>query len=460
LSGEHQHIKQKYGLVRGLGLLEAVATNMTNMVGFGPFVTIPLIIATMGGPQCMLGWLAGTILSICDGMVWSELSAALPGSGGSYLFLKEAFKTSRLASLLPFLFIWQFMASGPLEVASSYIGFVQYLTYFIPSLGPWQSRLLVVAMGVLTILLLYRQIRAIGKLMLFLWAGMLMAVVPVIVGGVIHVARFGPGPAFDFPPGAFTFSMGFALGLGRAMLIAMFDFLGYYSVCYVGGEVRNPERTLPRAIFCSVIGVALIYSIMNFCVISVVPWREAMQSKLIISVYMQRLYGVWAARVITILVLWSAYVSAVPVLLGYSRIPYAAALDGHFFKPFARLHAAGFPYFSLVVVGTLAIVAGLFNLEWVISAMLTGRILIQFIAQIFAVHYLRKHRTDLERPFKAWLYPVPNAIALLGWTYIFVTSGWGFILFGVLTLAAGVVAFWIWRRSAGLPVFPAPEVNS
>jgi len=460
LSGEHQHIKQKYGLVRGLGLLEAVATNMTNMVGFGPFVTIPLIIATMGGPQCMLGWLAGTILSICDGMVWSELSAAMPGSGGSYLFLKEAFKTSRLASLLPFLFIWQFMASGPLEVASSYIGFVQYLTYFIPSLGPWQSRLLIVAMGFLTILLLYRQIRAIGKLMLFLWAGMLMAVVPVIVGGVIHIARYGPGPAFDFPPGAFTFSMGFALGLGRAMLIAMFDFLGYYSVCYVGGEVRNPERTLPRAIFCSVIGVALIYSIMNFCVISVVPWREAMQSKLIISVYMQRLYGVWAARVITILVLWSAYVSAVPVLLGYSRIPYAAALDGHFFKPFARLHAAGFPYFSLVVVGTLAMVAGLFNLEWVISAMLTGRILIQFIAQIFAVHYLRKHRTDLERPFKAWLYPVPNAIALLGWTYIFVTSGWGFILFGVLTLAAGVVAFWIWRRSAGLPVFPAPEVNS
>lgn len=459
MSGEHQRIKQKYGLVRGLGLLEATATNMTNMVGFGPFVTIPLIIATMGGPQCMLGWLAGTILSICDGMVWSELAAAMPGSGGTYLFLKEAFKTSRLASLLPFLFIWQFMASGPLEVASSYIGFVQYLTYFVPSLGPWQSRLLIVAMGFLTILLLYRQIHAIGKLMLFLWAGMLMAVVPVIVGGVIHIVRFGPGPAFDFPPGAFTFSMGFALGLGRAMLIAMFDFLGYYSVCYVGGEVRNPERTLPRAIFSSVIAVALMYSVMNFCVISVVPWREAMQSKLIISEYMQRLYGVWAARVVTILVLWSAYVSAVPVLLGYSRIPYAAALDGHFFKPFSRLHAAGFPYFSLIVIGTLAMVAGLFKLEWVISAMLTGRVLIQFIAQIFAVHYLRKHRTDLERPFKAWLYPVPNAIAFLGWSYIFLTSGWGFILFGLLTLAAGVVAFWLWRRSAGLPAFPAPETG-
>ena len=460
MSSEHQHLKQKYGLVRGLGLLEATATNMTNMVGFGPFITIPLIIATMGGPQCMLGWLAGTILSICDGMVWSELAAAMPGSGGTYLFLKEAFKTSRLASLLPFLFIWQFMASGPLEVASSYIGFVQYLTYFVPSLGPWQSRPLIVAMGVLTILLLYRQIHAVGKLMLFLWVGMLMAVAPIIVGGLIHVVRFGPGPAFDFPPGAFSFSLGFALGLGRAMLIAMFDFLGYYSVCYVGGEVRDPERTLPRAIFCSVIGVALIYLLMNFCVISVVPWREAMQSKLIISEYMQKLYGVWAARVITILVLWSAYVSAVPVLLGYSRIPYAAALDGHFFKPFARLHAGGFPYFSLLVMGTLAMVAGLFNLEWVISAMLTGRILIQFIAQIFALHYLRKYRTDIERPFKTWLYPLPNAIALMGWTYIFVTSGWAFISFGLLTLVAGVIAFWIWRRSAGLPVFAAADETS
>lgn len=453
MTEQHQQIKEKYGLVRGLGLAEAVATNMTNMVGFGPFVTIPLIIATMGGPQCMLGWLAGTVLSLCDGMVWSELSAALPGSGGSYLFLKEAFKTSRLAALLPFLFIWQFMASGPLEVSSCYIGFAQYLTYFFPSLGPWQSRALIVAMGFLTIVLLYRQIRAIGKLMLLLWAGMLLAVMPIIIGGVVHIARFGPGPAFDFPSGAFTFSVGFALGLGRAMLIAMFDFLGYYSVCYVGGEVRNPERTLPRAIFCSVIGVALMYSLMNFCVISVVPWREAMQSKLIMSVYMQRLYGVWAARAITILVLWSAYVAAVPVLLGYSRIPYAAALDGNFFKPFARLHADGFPYFSLLVMGGLAIGAGMFNLDWVISAMLTGRILVQFVAQVFAVHYLRKHRTDLERPFRAWLYPLPNGIALLGWLYIFLTSGWGFIAFGLGTLAAGVAAFWLWRRSQGLPAF-------
>src|SRR4026209_2483714 len=76
-----------HGLVRGFGLLQATALNMSNMVGIGPFITIPLIIAAMGGPQCMLGWAAGALLAICDGLVWSELAAAMPGSGGSYLYL-------------------------------------------------------------------------------------------------------------------------------------------------------------------------------------------------------------------------------------------------------------------------------------------------------------------------------------------------------------------------------------
>jgi APA family basic amino acid/polyamine antiporter len=458
MNDQHQQIKQKYGLVRGLGLLEATALNMTNMVGFGPFITIPLIISAMGGPQCMLGWLAGTILSICDGMVWSELSTAMPGSGGSYLFLKESFKTTRLAGLLPFLFIWQFIISGPLEVGSSFIGFAQYAHYFFPTWGYLQTSLLVVALGMITIALLYRQIRAVGKLMILLWVGVLLTVGSIIISGLIHMAHFGLGPALAFPAGGLGFSTGFALGLGHAMLIAMFDFLGYYSVCYVGGEVRDPERLLPRAIFISVIAVALIYSVMNVCIISVVPWWQAMHSQLIVAEYMQKLYGSKAATVVTILVLWTAAASAVPVLLGYSRIPYAAALDGHFFKPFARLHpAADFPHVSLLVMGGLSILAGLINLEWVISAMLTGRIVIQFIAQIFAVHYLRKYRTDIERPFQAWLYPLPNAIALLGWTYILATSGWAFIAFGLLTLAAGVLAYWLWRRSEGLPPFPAGE---
>jgi APA family basic amino acid/polyamine antiporter len=448
MNNEHEQIKERYGLIRGFGLLHATALNMSNMVGIGPFITIPLIIAAMGGPQCMLGWFLGAFLALCDGLVWSELAAAMPGAGGTFVYLREAFKRTRLGTLLPFLFIWQFIFSGPLELASGYIGISQYVGYFWRSMGPWHFRLVAVGAGVLAVVLLYRRITAIGRLTVVLWAGMLVTVTWIILSGLAH---FDAKLAFDFPENAFTFSTGFAFGLGGAMLIAMYDFLGYYDICYVGGEVRNPERVIPRAIIYSVIAVALIYSVMNLCIIGVVPWREAMQSKFIVAEFMDKLYGGWAGSIVTILILWCAFASVFALSLGYSRIPYAAALDGYFFKPFARLHPTGkFPHVSLLVIGGLAILASLLELEAVISALLTARILVQFIGQIFAVHFIRKHRPDIQRPFKIWLYPLPSLVALVGWSYIFLTSGWAFILYGLLTLLGGIVAFWIWRRTSGL----------
>ena len=121
-------------LERSLGQVQAIALNMSNMVGVGPFITIPLIIGTMGGPQCMLGWVLGAILALCDGLVWSELSAAMPGTGGTYVYLREAFRGTVLGGVLPFLFIWQFILSAPLEIASGYIGFAQYSGYFWPGM--------------------------------------------------------------------------------------------------------------------------------------------------------------------------------------------------------------------------------------------------------------------------------------------------------------------------------------
>jgi len=279
-----------------------------------------------------------------------------------------------------------------------------------------------------------------------LWSGMLVTVVWVIFSGLF---RFNSSLAFDFPPHAFSFSTGFALGLGGSMLIAMYCFLGYYDICYVGGEVRNPERVIPRAIIMSVIGVALIYSVMNLCIMGVVPWREAMQSKFVVAQYMERIYGGWAGAAITGLILWSALASVFALLLGYSRIPYAAALDGYFFPVFAKLHPTGqFPHVSLLVIGGLAMLASLLSLEWVVSALMTARILVQFIGQIVAVDYLRRRRTDIRRPFRMWLYPLPSLLALAGWTYIFLTSGWTFILYGLLTLAAGIAAYLLWRHRA------------
>jgi len=432
------------GLVRGFGLLQATALNMSNMVGVGPFITIPLMIGSMGGPQCLLGWLLGAGLALCDGLVWSELGAALPGTGGTYLYLREAFRGTRLGGILPFLFIWQFIFSGPLEVASGYTGFAQYVGYFWRTMGPLETRLVSLGVGALVMALLYRGITAVGRLTVVLWIGVVATILWIVSSGLGHFDR---RVVFDFPPNAFTFSTGFAAGLGSAMLIATYNFMGYYDICYVGGEVRNPARVIPRSIIYALFAVGAGYSLMNLSIIAVVPWREAMQSKFIVSQFIEKLYGTRAASVVTVMVLWTALASVFALLLGYSRIAYAAAVHGDFFRIFARLHPSGqFPHVSLLVMGVLSIVASMWNLDVVISALLTSRVLIQFIGQIFALHYLRKRRRDIARPFRMWLYPVPSAIAFVGWMYIFLTAGWTYIGFGVLTLAAGVVVYGVWQR--------------
>jgi APA family basic amino acid/polyamine antiporter len=441
-------LAEQHELKRGLGLLEATALNMSNMVGVGPFVTIPLLIGAMGGPQCMLGWAVGMVLALCDGLVWAELSAAIPGEGGSYQYLREAFRRTRLGTLLPFLFIWQFIFSGPLEIASGYIGFAQYLSYFRTGMGVWETRLAVLVVGALTIALLYRGIRSVGRLTVVLWIGMVATVAWIIAAGFAH---FDARRAFDFPPHAFTISPAFMAGLGSATLIAMYNYLGYYGICFVGGEVRRPERTMPRSIVLSVLLVGAMYALMTLAIMAVVPWREAAQSKFVAARFMEILYGPWAGRAVTALILWSAVASVFSLLLAYSRVPYAAALDGYFWKPFARLHRKGdFPYVSLLAIGGLAIAGGMLSLDWVVSAILTARILIQFIGQIAAVEVLRRSRPDVRRPFRMWLYPLPSVLALIGWVYVFATSGWTFVWCGVGVLASGVGAFWVWRRWGGV----------
>ncbi|MBZ5586331.1 MAG: APC family permease [Acidobacteriia bacterium] len=418
---------------------------MCNMVGVGPFITIPLILASMGGPQCMLGWLLGAVLALSDGLVWSELAAAMPGSGGTYLYLRTAFRDTRWGALLPFLFIWQFIFSAPLEIASGYIGFSQYLSYFWRSMSPWHMKFTAAAVGVVVMVLLYRRISAIGRMTVVLWVGMLLTVGSIIVSGMAH---FNASLAFDFSRNAFSFTRGFFLGLGGATLLSMYCFLGYYDICFVGGEVRRPERVIPRAILFSVIGVALIYVVMNLAIVGVVPWREAMQSRYVAARFMEQLHWPRAAAALTVMILWTAFASVFALLLGYSRVPYAAALDGYFFKAFGKLHPGGFPSLSLLVIGGLAVGASFFKLDWVISALITARILAQFIAQIAALHHIRRKRADIARPFRMWLYPLPSLVALAGWCYIFLTSGWTYALFGLGVLATGVAAFAVWRRQA------------
>ncbi len=440
-------------LERRFGLLQATALNMSNMIGIGPFITIPLLMTALGGPQALLGWLVALVIVVADGMVWAELGAMLPGSGGTYRYLREGFGSERFGRLMAFLFIWQFILSGPLEIASGYIGFANYARYILPDLSRAGAIGLATLVGVVNIALLYRRIDSIGTLTVTLWVGTLLTTLAVIVTGAFH---FDPAVAFDVPGGAFHFSTGFLFGLGAASRVGIYDYLGYYNICYIGDEVRNPGRVIPRSILISVVAVAIIYIAINLSIIGVVPWREFVphtahpQSDFIVSIFMERIYGSNVAVAFTLLVLWTAFGSVFALLLGYSRIPYAAAIDGTFFSVFAKVHPEKrFPHVSLLLVGALAIAASTLSLGMVIDALITTRILIQFMGQIVAVALLRRDRPELERPFRIWLYPLPNLVALAGWVFVFSTSGATVILFGVATLLAGVAAFglWTWRTS-------------
>lgn len=446
-------------LQRRLRLLQAVSLNMSMMVGVGPFITIPTFIGTLGGPQAMIGWILGAIVALADGFVWCELAAAYPGSGGTYHFFDAAYGSSLAGRLLKFLFVWQFFFSGPLEIATGAIGLAQYVSYFFPVLkqtawawsqvAPWMDAKVqwsqVAAMGImgLVTILAYRRIEVAGRLMVVLWVGMLLTVGWVIIAGLTH---FDPSQALDFPVNAFLVNRRNVVGLGMALAIAMYDFLGYYQICYLGDEVANPSRTIPRSILISVVAVALIYLVMNVSILGVLPWREVVDSKHVASDLMLRAYGPGAASLVTLMIVWTALASIFAGLLGYSRVPYASARAGHFFRFFAETHPTGqFPHRSLALISGLATVACLFDLETVISALLTSRILIQFVAQIVTVFLIRSRSgSETSLPFRMPLFPVPALISLAGWLFVFGTSDWLVLVYGLGSLVAGLVAFAIW----------------
>ena len=437
------------GLKRGMGFFPALTSNMLNMVGVGPFITIPLILSAMGGPQALLGWICGALIALSDGLVWAELGAAMPDTGGSYEYLQQAFAPLSLGRLMGFLFLWQVMLAAPLTAASGGVGFADYTRYLIPSLTATEGK--VVAMGVclFATFLLYRDIKSIGKISNVLWAGLMLAIGIILWGGFRH---FSPAVAFNFPPHAFSLTPAFFNGLGAAALLSMYDYSGYFNVCLIGGEVKNPTRTIPRVVVLSIVILAVLYLAMSLSIIGVVPWKQAMNSTAIVSDYMEHLYGPHAASLMTLLILWVAFASVFCVLLGYTRVPYAAATEGHFFSRFGRLHPTrNFPAFSVLFFGVASAAMCLIPLDALIKELLVIQIVTWFGAQCVGVVLIRRLRKDINRPFKMPLYPLPVVVALAGWLFIFATSGWPYIVSALALVLFGVIAFRIFTRSPNDP---------
>lgn len=431
---------------------------MIDMVGIGPFVVLPLVIKTLGGPLFLWAWVLGAVVSLVDAFVWAELGAAFPRAGGSYNFLKISYGEQRWGRLLSFLYVWQTLIQAPLVMASGAIGFAQYASYLMP-LDDWQRKLISGGVVLLIIALLYRKIDSIGKIGLVMWGAVLLTLGWIIVGGLTN-ARIPMAQTFS-AVGSVSGSL-LAVGLGQASVKTIYCYLGYYNVCHLGGEIQRPTRNIPASMFISIVGIAALYLLMNLSVISVVPWQQAQHSEFIVSTFVETLYGPAAARLATILVLIVAFSSLFAVLLGYSRVPYAAAADGQFFRIFARLHPTRqFPYVSLLVLGGLGFVFSLlFRLGDVITAILAMRIMVQFVGQAVGLLLLHRRRAAASFPFRMPLYPIPVVLAISIWLFIFFSTGWTFMGSGLTVTALGVGAFLIsskYRRQWPFEAHAKPE---
>jgi len=474
---------------------------MLDMIGVGPFITLPLILAAMGGPQAMLGWVLGAILALCDGLVWAELGAAMPEAGGSYRFLRTIYapkSAPRYSQTTPprspadawdagrflaFLFIFQLTVSAPLSVASGCIGLGQYAAYIFPSLaghtaahtlhlGAYSAgvaagpvTLVAIAAVLVAAALLYRGLASLRIAAAAMWCAVMGLIAWIMVTGLMHghLSR-----AFTFPPGAFHLTPAFFTGLGSAMLIATYDYWGYYNITFLGSEVKDPARTVPRAILISIALVAALYLAMNVSVLAVLPWQgivgahgpAANAQRAVISTFMETAYGPRVGptlgKLAALLVMVTAFAGVFALLLGYSRIPYAAARDGNYFPVFARLHPNGFPHISLLVLGAAAICFCFFSLADVISALVVLRILLQFLMQHIGVIRLRRTQPDMPRPFRIWLYPLPPLLAILGFTYILAERPHfqREILGAALVVAAGTLTYLARER---IRTHPHPE---
>lgn len=458
-------------LERRIGPFQATTFNMSQMCGIGPFITIPAMVIAFGGPQAILGWIAGAVLALCDGLIWAELGASMPGSGGTYVYLREAFQY-RTGRLMPFLFIWTAILFIPLTMSTGILGFVDYLGYIIPGMSSLTQDLVGLVVIACITLLLWRNIGSLGRITVGLWGVMILTVLLVIIASLTH---FHGGQVFHYPKGAFDIGHGgFWVSFAAGLTVGIYDYLGYNTTSYMGGEMKTPGKTIPRSVVYSVLAIMVIYLTLQIGMLGVVPWHEMTNTSSaayssLASVVLKTAWGDTIAKIVTALILITAFTSVFVGLLAGSRVPYDAAHDGVFFKQFARLHPTKhFPIAGVVTMCVFTaigfIIGELTSITVLIQLLTTVMVLVQALGQAAALVVLRRRQPRLHRPYRMWLYPVPLVIACIGWIVIFVYSDKNAptlhpIQLSLAWVAAGIVAFLIWARFERIWPFGPKEIH-
>ena len=419
-------------LRRELSFFQATAINMIDMVGIGPFVTTALVAATMGSAHlAILTWVIGLVFCLIDASVWSELGAKFPQAGGSYRFLREAYGENTWGRFFSFLFLWQTTFTAPLVVASGALGFASYARFFlagVPQSAPTiESRLIAIGVIITLTVLLYRRISDVGRISVVLWFCVVVTMALMIITGFVIGS---PGKVIEslvWPAGGWMVYLQdehIWTALGIATIPTMYSYLGYYNVCHLGAEVTSPEQRIPRSMYVSIIGIGILYLCMQVAVFSTLPIETIKQSTFVVSDMLTVALGHDIASIGTVLILIIAMASLFSVMLGYSRIPYAAAQDGLYFKSFGRLHPTlNFPHVALLVLAGLAIVfAGTLTIGDAIKSIITMRVFTQFIAQAAGLVVLRRRIGWQSMPWRMWLYPIPVLLTVLLWLWVFVSA--------------------------------------
>jgi amino acid transporter len=293
---------------------------------------------------------------------------------------------------------------------------------------------------ILVTVLLYRRIADVGRLSVVLWFCVLATFLWIIGSGFavgsIELITSQPMVIDDMQTSVWT-------ALGIASIPTMYSYLGYYNVCHLGAEVRDPQRTIPRSMLLSILGIGVLYLLYQVAIFSVIPASDVASSPFVVSLFIERIYGPLAASIATALILVVAVSSLFSLMLGYSRIPYAAAADGNFFSVFARLHPEHtFPHVALLVLAAIGVVFSLtLTLTDAIKSIITMRVFTQFVAQAVGLMILRSRVGAQQMPWRMWLYPLPALLAMVAWLWVFTGAKPIQQLVGLLAPIVGIGVF-------------------
>eukprot|EP01063_Lacrimia_lanifica_P008759 TRINITY_DN157_c0_g4_i1.p2 TRINITY_DN157_c0_g4~~TRINITY_DN157_c0_g4_i1.p2 ORF type:complete len:649 (+),score=346.62 TRINITY_DN157_c0_g4_i1:49-1995(+) len=462
-----------------LNLMQACAANLMNMFGTGPFITIPFVIAETkpAGPHAMLGYLLAGTICVCDSFTWAELGSMMPYSGGSYVYLRECFGSEGLGRMMSFLFLFQFLFSGPLEVSSGYVAMAQYLSYIDGQNTFLHHAGLGTIFSIISVGFLYNDIKDVGTFLEVLGLVTCLAIAFTIVAGFVAMDTENykaPDDAYDHPWLLFY-------GLWGAARIGVYDFTGYYDANQMGDEVQNPRYIIPRAGVTTACVVTVIFFLVYLAVIGVVPWDgpdgvvqavedETAQSQYIMASFAEEIGGKIFAYFVCLLVVVVIFGACFAQLLGFSQIPYSAAKSGYFYAWFAHEHPTklGVADHSLLAVGLVTTIGCWLPIEILISAMVTSLVLCQFFLQSIGVFVYRLQHPEVERPFQVPLYPLPLVYSSLGFFMIWITSP-SYLLYGnteepliefsLLVVVLGIGGYFIWAHGRGYWPFEARLVD-